>query len=284
MGVSREAVIEALAKVGAHPCDGDYRVRFEQSGTPGENFGPERAEVARVNPLVSCLMVTRGDAELMAFSVDCYARQTWANRELIVVTEPEAVPAVEAMLAASGAPNCFIAPIAGKQALGDLRNAAIARARGDIVMQWDDDDLQDPLRIALSVSVLLQSGAAAVAMARWLIWWPARRVAAISYRRHWEGTLAVWRAHAPVYPAYPRHEDAVAVRHLLETRRTAVFDAPLLYVYAVTGQNTWDADHFADLVAEAEQRFEGEAYDALNLVLAERLPVLDFDAFLRRRA
>jgi hypothetical protein len=280
---SREAVLAALAQAQAVLATGDLNVSFRLEGEPGGRVVRARALAARTNPKVSCLMVTRGDPEQIAHAVQCYARQTWANRELIVVTEPNAVPGVEALLARSGAPNCFIAPIGGGLALGDLRNAAIARATGDIVMQWDDDDLYDPLRIALAVSVLKETGAAAAVMSRWLIWWPARRLAAVSDARHWEGTLAVWRAHAPVYPAQTRSEDAKAFEALYYTRQIAVFDAPLQYVYAVHGRNTWDEAHFEGLLADAGQRFEGEAYDALNAILAERMPILSYEAYLKER-
>jgi hypothetical protein len=152
-----------------------------------------------------------------------------------------------------------------------------------VLIQWDDDDLYDPLRIAISLQVLGKTGAAAAIMARWLIWWPERRLAAISGKRQWEGTMAVWRAHAPIYPGLARDEDSVAVRHLRETRKIAVWDAPLQYLYAIHGQNTWPQSHFEGLIAKSERVFEGEAYDALNRILAARMPVLEYEAFLRRR-
>ena len=36
--------------------------------------------------LVSCLMVTRGNLDILPYSLACFSNQTWAKRELIVVT------------------------------------------------------------------------------------------------------------------------------------------------------------------------------------------------------
>ncbi|MGI4936004.1 MAG: hypothetical protein ACRYF5_04550, partial [Janthinobacterium lividum] len=37
-------------------------------------------------PLISCVMVSRGHRYPAAFAIDCYRRQTYANRELIIVS------------------------------------------------------------------------------------------------------------------------------------------------------------------------------------------------------
>src|SRR5947207_1475280 len=50
----------------------------------GQRSGP--------GPLVSCLMVSRGNLQIARHSVECYLRQDYPNRELIVVSaspEPE---------------------------------------------------------------------------------------------------------------------------------------------------------------------------------------------------
>jgi hypothetical protein len=115
---STDAVIASLREVDAEPYDVEYQVTCEVTGAPCENVGPARAAAAKANPLVSCLMVTRGDVELMAHAVRCYAQQTWPNRELVVVTEPEAAAGVVDHLRASGAPNCSVTAVASGLALG----------------------------------------------------------------------------------------------------------------------------------------------------------------------
>jgi hypothetical protein len=38
-------------------------------------------------PLISCLMLTRGRLVPTRFAIDCYRRQTWPNRELVIVCD-----------------------------------------------------------------------------------------------------------------------------------------------------------------------------------------------------
>src|SRR5262249_2908331 len=145
-------------------------------------------------PLVSCLMVTRGNIDLMRYSLACYRQQTYANRELVIVAEPEAGEKVRASIALHESSDITVLDAPRGWTLGDHRNLAAARARGSILVTWDDDDLSDPRRLDTAVQVLRQTGAAAAFLSRLIVWWPQRRLAAISWRRLWEGSIAAWRS------------------------------------------------------------------------------------------
>jgi hypothetical protein len=225
-------------------------------------------------------MVTTGARRTVAQAIECYRRQAYGARELVIVTHPDGLKAVTELVGASGATGVSVHCIGREMLLGDCRNLAVARAKGEIVMQWDDDDLYDPARISVAVALLTQSPAIAALLARVLFWWPARRLAAISERRFWEGSLAVWREHAPFYPSLAQGEDTVAVDFLAKTRPIATYDAPLLYVYAFHGSNTWDAPHFEEIVQRSERLIEGADYEELIALLAERMPLRDYEAGL----
>jgi hypothetical protein len=144
-------------------------------------------------------------------------------------------------------------------------------------MQWDDDDLYDPLRITLAMAVLIQSPQnAAALLGRVLLWWPERKLLAISPSRLWEGSMAVWREHWPAYPSLRRGEDTVAVKYLSATHPIAVYESPLIYVYTVHGRNTWDNDHFAYLFEQSTCVFSGGEYDKMIEMLAPRLPIREY--------
>ena len=249
-------------------------------------IGALRAESAPeppADPRVSCLMMTRGDVELLKYSLACYQRQTYANRELVIVAEPEAGKKVRNFIAAQELANVRLYVAPPGLSLGDHRNLAVARASGSVLATWDDDDLSDPRRLEVAVQALRQqTDAAAVVLTRVLLWWPQRRVAAITQRRIWEQSMVVWRNYLPIYPARPRNEDAVA-RDLVRTRRWAAIDSPLLYVYVVTGRNTWGPAHFEDILSHAECRFEGDEFDELNQLLSHRLSLLDYAAVLTNK-
>jgi hypothetical protein len=232
----------------------------------------------RVNPLVSCLLVTTGARSRLAQAIECYRRQAYGARELVIVTHPDGLQAVTQLVGASGASGVSVHCVGREMLLGDCRNVAIARAKGDIVMQWDDDDLYDQVRISVAVALLTQSPAIAAMLSRVLVWWPARRLAAISERRFWEGSLAVWREHAPFYPSLALGEDTPAVDFLASTRPIATYDAPLLYVYTVHGANTWDEPHFEEILERSEHLIEGADYEELIALLTQRMPMGDYEA------
>jgi glycosyltransferase involved in cell wall biosynthesis len=224
--------------------------------------------------------MTRGNINLMKYSLACYQRQTYENRELVVVAEPEAGEKVQAFIASQDCLNVAVLVAPPGLTLGDHRNLAAVHARGAILVTWDDDDLSDPRRLDIAVQVLRQTGAAAVFLARLLIWWPHRRVAAITKRRLWEQSIAVWRSYLLRYAPLPRGGDSAAINKFISRHPVAQFDSPFLYVYAVTGWNTWNASHFEWILSNGECLFEGDQFDELNEYLSNRLPVRDYMAFL----
>jgi glycosyltransferase involved in cell wall biosynthesis len=270
---------EALRQAGVTPWSRENAISYEILAPAGDYA----AELRPDRPMVSCLMVTRGDTELLRYAVDSFARQTWRNRELIVVTNSGHGEAIKALLFARGIEAASIFVVSADLSLGDLRNIGAARAKGQILMPWDDDDLSDPQRIETCVAVLMRTGAAAAFLSRLLLWWPERECAAITYRRYWEGSMAVWREHARVTPALPYGEDTPVMEAIIGAHPIASIDAPLLYVYVVSGANTSHVDRFQSYYATAERRFEGEAYHQLVALLSGRMPILEYDAYLRQR-
>jgi hypothetical protein len=273
-------VLDKLQSIGVKLCSDIAKIKCGfREPAPGFSSVPP-ALVTQNNPLVSCLMMTRGNLELMKYSLACYQRQAYPHRELVVVAEPDAGEKVCAFIGSQKILNVsvFVAPPG--LTLGDHRNLAAARARGAILIGWDDDNLMDPRRIDTTVNIMRRTGVAALFLSRLLIWWPKRKVAAISGRRIWEGNIAAWRDYMPIYPSLPIGEDTGAVNSLVSTHCVALIDCPLLYVYVITGRNTWHAPHFEEMLAVAECIFEGDQFDELNTLLSDRMPVLDYAAVL----
>ena len=270
------AIADVLESLGARVPSGqlsvDYTLYRPNDVPPDWVAAPSPARGAEP-PLVSCLMVTKGDRFTIKYALACYQAQTHRRRELVVVVDRIGAEFVENLLDEAGIDSARVYQGWPGQTLGELRNLAVQHARGDILIQWDDDDLCDPLRIKASVDILTRLPAVAVLQGRLLLWWPARELAAISSRRFWEGTIAVWRAHAPTYPNLRRGEDTPGVQQIAHSQQVALADAPLLYVYAITQANTWHREHFNGLFAAAERRIEGDDYRALIRLLAKRLPI-----------
>jgi UDP:flavonoid glycosyltransferase YjiC (YdhE family) len=234
-------------------------------------------------PLVSCLMVTRGWREPARWSVDCFRSQTYSNRELVVVTS-NADGDLRAHLDELRDPRIRFADVAPHGAsLGALRNLAVAHARGEILCTWDDDDLFGADRLAASVTALLTSGAAAAFLERVTMWWPARQELTVSLRHAWENTMVAHRAVVPRYPDLPRAEDTEVAARIAAANPVVLLDDPNLFVYVVTGNNTWGPEHFQRFFDRATFTAAGLDYPRALSVLAKHVPVLDYLEWLQRR-
>ncbi|MGQ9365932.1 glycosyltransferase [Azospirillum sp. A39] len=243
-----------------------------------EGKGPSAVAAGPVGaaPLISCLMVTRDRFAQACLAIECFRRQTYVNRQLVIIDDSRD-DRLAAHVAALDDSRILIERSAAPAAtLGEARNRAVDRAAGTFVCQWDDDDLYDPLRLELQMAALLGAKARACVLRRWMIWWPGADRLGISGRRVWEGSLLCEKAVLPRYPALRRGEDSPVVEGLMNAVRMVHLDEPWLYLYVVHGRNTFDGEHFDAQWRHAERRWEGERYRAVRAQLAKRL---DLDAY-----
>ena len=127
-------------------------------------------------PTVCCIMLTRDRPELAKRAAECFRRQTYKSKLLIVVdSSAEYQEAVAAESYALFHRRDFV----GKP-IGELRNWAASQAvriagesacpRTEVFMHWDDDDWSHPNRIAEQVALLQSSGADVVGYNEMLFW------------------------------------------------------------------------------------------------------------------
>lgn len=224
-------------------------------------------------PLVSCLMVTRGKRFPARHAIECYRRQTYPQRELVVVTDdPASEIAAYLDVLGDSSIRLIVLPAEGRS-LGELRNISVEQAAGTYVCQWDDDDLYDPERIEVQLSTLVQTGATACILQRWTLWWPSRARLGISGRRLWEGSILARKDSLPPYPLSRQGEDTAVVEALTRVNPVAALEAPGLYVYIHHGSNTFAAGHFKRIFGCSVQRWIGEAYRARIDRLSTLMPI-----------
>jgi glycosyltransferase involved in cell wall biosynthesis len=191
-----------------------------------------------------------------------YLGQTHGRRELVVVVnggEADAAAAIEAHVASLGRDDIRIVAPAGTLSLGALRNISLDAARGEVVCQWDDDDLHHPERLARQLTALAGSGGEGVCLQEVMQFFPAERGLYCTNWRATEatafpGTLMAW-ASAPI--RYPETGAAARLGEDLEVARAmqrrggfaVLAGAAHLYVYVSHGGNSWNAEHHRMLAA-----------------------------------
>jgi glycosyltransferase involved in cell wall biosynthesis len=244
-------------------------------------------------PSISCLMVTRpvpGRLERLKRSVAGYIEQTHEPRELVVVVHGgEAEPttaAIKAHVASLGRGDLRVLQAAETLTLGALRNVSLANALGDVVCQWDDDDLYHPQRLERQLEALVSSGAEGVCLQEVMQFFPAgRRLYCTNWRAteamaH-PGTLMAWSGASIVYPeggdTARLGEDLAVVRQLQQRGAYGVLAGqPHLHVYVSHGGNSWDDAHHR-MLADRLGLSQG-LLRRREAALREGLAVFDFGA------
>ena len=212
-------------------------------------------------------MPTRGNPRHVARAIRCFQLQTWPEREMVVVTlqnseQLASLVAVDPRIRLYECPKGL--------SLGDQRNLSVARANGEFLATWDDDDCHAPERLSTAMNVLLRRSVQAVFWSRVWIWIETRQRMGVSCRGVWENTMVARRSALPAYPALQRGSDT-AVRSLMARHHDiGLIDQPDLYAYCYTGDNVWDEQHFLSfLSSEFNQSICGD-----NLI-----SVMDKDCF-----
>ncbi len=205
-------------------------------------------------PLISCLCVTRGRVSLLKRAIDCFQAQTYARKELIVVSESDDLETNELLRQLNIKEiRHHVAPIDPKQSLGDLRNLSIKIAKGQFICQWDDDDWYHPQRLSKQLNSALQQQKPASILPRWLIHHRESNKIYCSNIRLWEGSLLCRKDILPAGDAYDNRrkgEDSMLIEKLFVEDQLAIEDFPELYIYYLNGENTWDTTH-AEKIIEA---------------------------------
>jgi hypothetical protein len=224
-------------------------------------------------PLVSCVMVTNDRPRLAERAIECFIAQSYPNRELVVQDGSDSdqlQQGVEAIRIRKI--RLHREPQAGRS-MGELRNLAVEKSAGQYVCIWDDDDLYDPDRLSVQMNAITSLGADACFLARLQLWWPARRILALSFRRTWEGSMICAKDKMPRYPALHRGEDPPVAYRLWRSRRVVMLDEPRLYTYVFHGSNTTGATQFTQHCAAATAQWAGDAYDDQLAMLGTRVPI-----------
>jgi hypothetical protein len=239
-------------------------------------------QLVQDGPLVSCLMVTRGSREPARWAIECFRNQSYANRELVIVTA-NAEGDLRDYIAEIQDPRIrFAGVFPAGTTLGGLRNLAVDNARGELLATWEDDDLSGADRLAAQVTALVTTGAEASFLDRVTLWWPAHREIAVSSRYGWETTMVARRRAVPRYREIQRGEGRDAMERMELQHSIALLDDPNLYVCSVTGANREDHDR-PSLFEQASFRARGEDYERALTVVGKHVPVLAYLGWLEQR-
>lgn len=212
-------------------------------------------------PKVVAVMITGKTTErypMAINSVIAYQRQTYENRELVIINDnPQ-------RLFATDCPGPAVRPLANHtdiveiqvepgRSLGALRNRGILEARkmgAELIVQWDDDDFAHAERLEYQVGYHLANPVPLVSIFRWEV--HAHLMQGIAFANNgkesrvqgFAGTM-MWPADARIrFPCKCKHEDTeflIAMKATMPLR--VLYNDPVMYMRFYHGHNTWSEKH-----------------------------------------
>lgn len=152
-----------------------------------------------MNPLITCLCLTRNRRDWLPQAIACFQAQTYERRELLIVADGDDV----SDLVPSADSRVRLVCAGGRMAIGAKRNFGCGLAAGDLIAHWDDDDYSAPGRLddqvlRLEGSARMVTGYSTMRFTDGARWWEYRpttdpRLFALGtsllYRKGW------WMAH-----------------------------------------------------------------------------------------
>lgn len=197
-------------------------------------------------PLVSCICITKNDLNLVLRSIDCFLKQTYKNKELVITYETNNPHISLFHWFTKNYPEIKLMefPESPKKPLGELRNLSIEKSSGDYFMQWDDDDWFHPERIEYQVSQLTETYQANI-LNRWIMYDGLTNLAYVAFKRKWEGSILCSKEifmKSPKYSCIAKGEDTDFINSVIHFIKE--LDNPKLYIYVFHNKNTWYYWHF----------------------------------------
>jgi len=224
-----------------------YQRKFANNGMAPVEFYQHKSNHQPSQPLISCIMPTRGRAHYVAQAIVYFNSQTYPNTELIIVYEqpsdlPENVTKFD---------NVYLTLSPNSSSIGLKRNLALAQCCGDIITHWDDDDWYSVERLTQQAKPLLANQAQISALYN-------TRFLALATMTPWHTTAALYlqmfvegvHGGTLMYKAenigssqfldISLREDAMFLQQLMDSgARLAKVDGYKLFVYIRHPNNSW---------------------------------------------
>lgn len=214
-------------------------------------------------PLISCLCITKNNYDLVSLSIDCFKKQIYPNKELIVVYEDNN-DHIDKIIQEYSESNIKYIKIKSnpKKTLGELRNISIEVSKGTYICQWDDDDWYSPLRLWEQFYHMKSQNKEGSILKKWLVYDNVKNILQVSKRLSlagWEGSVLYKKSKIKnLYELLSKGEDTGFIEKI--QTELAVIDHPELYIYRIHSCNTWDYEKMTRDIVNYSAPHENQLY------------------------
>ena len=200
------------------------------------------------NALISCLCPTKNHPSIVIDAIMDFKKQTWANKELILVTDEKSEYKDVLKYFECDSIKLFLAPHGST--IGSLRNISMEKAQGEYVATWDDDDGHHKDRLTIQYEAITSSNKKACFLKRVLVHDTITNDKGIS--KNWRGMEASMLALKSIVPRYDDlktiAEDTPIKTFLAQNGHVRLIDEPQLYTYRFHSSNTCQRQHLLTVI------------------------------------
>ncbi len=213
-------------------------------------------------PLITCVLVTSGRVELVKRAIRCYLNQTYDKKHLVVLSQGSESNNVllKHHINGLGRSDIHFQYAPSTLSLGEMRNTSVELSQGDVICQWDDDDVYHPDRLRTQWKALQSNSSnTSSCYSQFLklfshtneLYWCDWIGEPKPTHKYLCGTVMfhkrAFHHFGLFYPivGYQSHveEDLNVLEKLLHLGDIAPVTAGHQYVYVFHGANTYDLDH-----------------------------------------
>jgi glycosyltransferase involved in cell wall biosynthesis len=196
-------------------------------------------------PLITAIMVTKGDIDLINQSYSCFQDQTYPNKRLLIITDCQDEFVIKDK-------EVDILCVSRGRTLGELRNIGLEKA-SKLSIQWDDDDWYSPDRMQIQYNALKK--AKAVLLTEQLHYFrDTNEVSWVYDSTGIQGTLLLDKTCNVWYPSEPKGEDTVLKNKLVKLKAINLVAGGICYCRTYHGDNTWSRKHHINRIKNFKKR------------------------------
>jgi|SRR5690554_1051069 len=236
-------------------------------------------------PSVACICVTKNRPVYLHRSIEMFEKQSYSNRELIVVCDSNDDQSIGIAKEKNIEP--LIVPHHLVLSLGEIRNLAKTAAfRADYVCQWDDDDWFHADRLDLQMKGLFEFDQSACALTNWIIFDELTGKSYLSMFRLWEGTAVYNSSHAQnvQFPKRGLGEDTIFLNAYIKQYGILPVTLPHLYIYRIHSNNSWNSSHkHFDMMIAQSQLLQDDVCDFIKGHIDSTTGYYDLCNFLKSK-
>lgn len=193
-------------------------------------------------------MVTANRKNFFKRSLLSYQRQSYPNRELIIIDDSKQDLSQLIKNAEDEKIQYIQLKKDPRNILGYLRNISLEASSGELITQWDDDDWYHPERLSIQAETIL-NGYDACCLGNTLMHIDSQSYFPYPYvslfRNGTPGSIMHRKDPLIRYPILSRTEDDVYMKKWFKRRFKKLPDQyAYLFIRCFHGNNTWDRKHF----------------------------------------